>query len=80
MIDAFDWSSDCCLAGVIFETSRTYQPNWVLTGPTSLPLSALKIASSSAFSCWPFATPESRPPWAFEAWSIEYFFATLFYD
>jgi hypothetical protein len=40
----------------------------------------LKIASSSAFSCWPFATPVSLPPWALEAWSTEYCFATAFHD
>ena len=40
--------------------------------------SALKIASSSAFSCWPLATASSTPPWFLEAWSIEYFLATAF--
>ncbi len=57
-------------------TSNTYQPNCVFTGPVRAPFFAEKIASSNAFSCWPLATPGSLPPCAFEASSIEYFFAT----
>ena len=59
---------------MIFSTSKTYQPNWVLTGPSSSPFLAAKTASSSAFSCWPLATAGSLPPCALEASSIEYCF------
>ena len=41
-----------------------------------MPLSAAKIASSNAFSCWPLATAGSLPPCALEASSIEYSLAT----
>src|SRR4029077_20180165 len=80
LIEACDCASDCCLAGVTLETSKTYQPNCVLIGPVSLPLSAPKTPVSRAFSCWPLATPLSCPPLDFEAWSIEYFLATEFHD
>ena len=61
---------------MIFVTSKTYQPNWVLTGPSSVPFLAVNTAVSSAFSCWPLATAGSLPPCALEASSIEYFLAT----
>ena len=61
---------------MILSTSKTYQPNCVLTGPSSSPFLAAKIASSNAFSCWPLATAGSLPPCAFEASSIEYSLAT----
>ena len=77
MIVSLDSSSVCCEAGVIFSTSKTYQPNCVLTGPSTLPFLAAKIAVSNAFSCWPLATAGSIPPCDFEASSIEYFFATF---
>ena len=48
-----------------------------MIGPLSWPFLALKIAVSSAFSCWPLATASSTPPWAFDAWSIENFLATV---
>jgi hypothetical protein len=35
LIVSFASSSDCCDAGVTLVTSKTYQPNWVLTGPVS---------------------------------------------
>src|SRR5215208_3291559 len=69
-------SSVCCDAFVTLSTRNTYHPNCVLTGPDSLPFLALKIASSNAFSCWPFATAGSLPPCALDASSIEYCFAT----
>src|SRR6185503_15419012 len=37
---SFACSSVCCEALVTFSTSKTYQPNCVLTGPVILPLSA----------------------------------------
>ena len=80
MIEALDSSSVCCLLGVTFVTSKTYQPNCVLTGPVSLPFLAAKIALSKAGSCWPLATPGSAPPLLLEAWSTEYFLATDFQD
>src|ERR687887_201309 len=47
----------------------------------TLPFDALKIAVSSAFSCWPLDTPPwSSPPLFFDCWSIEYFLATDFQD
>ena len=51
-----------------------------MTGPVSLPFWALKIAASSAFSCWPLATPASRPPLDLLAASVEYFLATALQD
>src|SRR5215218_5372993 len=70
------WPSDCCVAFLTLVTSKTYQPNCVLTGPESLPFLAAKTALSSDFSCWPLATSGSLPPCDFEAESIEYFLAT----
>jgi hypothetical protein len=77
LIVALAWSSDCVVALVMPVTLKTYQPNWVLTGPTSLPLLAEKTAASSDFSSEPFAWLASLPPWLLEAWSIEYFLATF---
>src|SRR3954447_4285428 len=68
--------SDCWEAALTLVTSKTYQPNWVFTGPVILLFLALKTALSSAFSCWPLGTSGSLPPWDFDASSIEYFLAT----
>ena len=73
-------ASVCCVALFTLSTSKTYQPNCVLTGPVSCPFLAWKIASSNACSCWPFATPGSFPPCALEASSIENFLATCSKD
>ena len=39
------------------------------------PFFAVKAAWSNALSSWPWLTPFSTPPVAFEAASVEYFFA-----
>src|SRR5262245_17729791 len=61
-------------------TSKTYQPNWVLIGPTRSPFLALKTAASRAGSCWPLVTPASLPPFDLDLASIEYFLATDDHD
>ena len=77
LIVSSDCWSVCCEAGVTFCTSKTYQPNWVFTGPSSSPFLAAKIAESKAFSCWPSETAGSRPACDFDASSIEYCFTTF---
>ena len=71
-------SSVCCDAFVTLSTLKTYQPNWVLTGPSSSFFFAEKTASSSSLSSVPLAWAGSLPPAALEVSSIEYFFATAF--
>jgi hypothetical protein len=71
LIEAFDSASDCCLAGVTFVTSRTYQPNWRLDRADDLALRRANAAVSKRLLLLALGDPVSLPPRFFDCWSIE---------